>query len=405
MVENSSENLYQILECSPASSTEHIKTAYRKLALKHHPDKGGDKETFQKLSRAYQILSDPDLRQVYDQSRPLPDIEFVSPLKVFADCFSQWLRQYPLIELMFKDSCFDILRLMSDHQTNPVIQTLMASVTGSGDPLDPIKLSGQLLETTQCFTAEWFQQLCHPKPIRSNTVMLTKKVYVTLDDIYVGKRYPHHFQLTNEDLQLSNNYQIMNPDINLKIPLEHSQIDLDTDLLIIDHSGEIHTTLPPGKQTVSVQPENPTCYTQKVTIQLDVLTLPRPNMCRIDEYDLLIQVDVTITELTTVKYMTIPYLNHKHLRFRNPLNCNLRQLYVIDKIAFPNREVKQRGRVYLQFNLILGSDQKSMLLPDDEQSYLYHPIPCDPWLIYRTEDRTDPTDLPQILPETVRRPV
>lgn len=47
-----------------------IKRAYRKLSIKYHPDKNpGDeeaKEKFQEVARAYEVLSDPDARHIYD---------------------------------------------------------------------------------------------------------------------------------------------------------------------------------------------------------------------------------------------------------------------------------------------------------------------------------------------------
>jgi len=59
-------SLYEDLGISKESSQDEIKKAYRKLAMKHHPDKGGDPETFKKISHAYDVLSDPAKKQSYD---------------------------------------------------------------------------------------------------------------------------------------------------------------------------------------------------------------------------------------------------------------------------------------------------------------------------------------------------
>jgi molecular chaperone DnaJ len=61
---------YEILEVSRESVLEEIRTAYRRLALKYHPDKNpGDQvaeERFKQVSEAYQVLADPGKRQLYD---------------------------------------------------------------------------------------------------------------------------------------------------------------------------------------------------------------------------------------------------------------------------------------------------------------------------------------------------
>jgi len=57
---------YKVLEVEKNATEKEIKTAYRKLAIKHHPDKGGDEQKFKEISRAYEVLSDSEKRQRYD---------------------------------------------------------------------------------------------------------------------------------------------------------------------------------------------------------------------------------------------------------------------------------------------------------------------------------------------------
>ena len=61
---------YQTLGVSKNASDDEIKRAYRKLAMKHHPDRGGDQNEFTKVQEAYNTLSDPQKRQQYDNPQP-----------------------------------------------------------------------------------------------------------------------------------------------------------------------------------------------------------------------------------------------------------------------------------------------------------------------------------------------
>jgi len=59
--------LYEVLGVEKTDDDKTIKKSYRKLCLKHHPDKGGDEQKFKEISAAYEILSDPEKRDIYDK--------------------------------------------------------------------------------------------------------------------------------------------------------------------------------------------------------------------------------------------------------------------------------------------------------------------------------------------------
>jgi DnaJ family protein A protein 2 len=59
-------SLYDDLGIQKTATTDEIKAAFKKLALKHHPDRGGNEEEFKRIQKAYETLSDDQKRRVYD---------------------------------------------------------------------------------------------------------------------------------------------------------------------------------------------------------------------------------------------------------------------------------------------------------------------------------------------------
>jgi molecular chaperone DnaJ len=62
-----SKDYYKSLGIEKNATAEDVKNAFRRLAMEHHPDRGGDAEKFKEVSEAYQVLSDEKKRSQYDR--------------------------------------------------------------------------------------------------------------------------------------------------------------------------------------------------------------------------------------------------------------------------------------------------------------------------------------------------
>jgi curved DNA-binding protein len=107
---------YNILGITKTASQEQIKKAYRKLAMKNHPDRGGDEKHFQKISEAYDTLSDPAKRHQYDN--PQPQFRFDSggfrtnnnPFEDFMRGFAPGQRKNRDVTIQIKLNLLDVLQ-------------------------------------------------------------------------------------------------------------------------------------------------------------------------------------------------------------------------------------------------------------------------------------------------------
>lgn len=83
-------DLYKRLGVKRTATPERIRQAYRKLALKHHPDRGGDAATFQAVTEAHEVLSDPDRRARYDATGETHEAKahqvFVEIMSILTPC-------------------------------------------------------------------------------------------------------------------------------------------------------------------------------------------------------------------------------------------------------------------------------------------------------------------------------
>lgn len=62
-------DFYAVLGLNQNATADEIKTAYRRLAILHHPDKQGDIIKFKEVNEANAVLGDPEKRRAYDHQK------------------------------------------------------------------------------------------------------------------------------------------------------------------------------------------------------------------------------------------------------------------------------------------------------------------------------------------------
>lgn len=113
-------DLYQELELGQDCTSEQIKTQYRILAQRHHPDKGGDADRFQKIKLAYEVLIDPVRRQEYDRTGSTQEFRDLK-----AEAIDNLSKIFHNVINNFDPNSGDLVQIMKDevqHLLNLIIQ-------------------------------------------------------------------------------------------------------------------------------------------------------------------------------------------------------------------------------------------------------------------------------------------
>ena len=77
---DSDKDYYEILGADKTASRRDIERLYKRLASRHHPDRGGSEEQMKSLNEAYRVLKDESLRRDYDSQRRRPQEVAFTPV-------------------------------------------------------------------------------------------------------------------------------------------------------------------------------------------------------------------------------------------------------------------------------------------------------------------------------------
>ena len=147
-------SLFANLGLEPTCSLEDVKKAYKKLAIIHHPDKGGDSATFHKIQTAYETLSDPQKRANYE-AKPNIDGPLFDLNSLFASMginFNQPRRQLP-DEHLNVEVRLEVALTEPHHTCTRTINKsccfeVCAGCKGQGHLMTPMR-NGAMLTTSQ----------------------------------------------------------------------------------------------------------------------------------------------------------------------------------------------------------------------------------------------------------------
>ncbi len=280
---------YKVLGVNESSSQDDIKKAYRKLSLKHHPDRGGDEEQFKKINEAYSILGDVEKRRMYKMQNANP--------------FAQMHRGSPAdIDPIFK---------MFFGGGFPGMPGMAGGVGGMpGMPHVQIFRNGQPVN---------MQSLQKPAPIIKNVV-------IGLEQSYNGMTYP----LQIERWILVNNVKRIEKEklyVNINKGVDSGEI------MIVKEKGNIINDRLKGDIKLHIKVENNT------------------NMKR-DGLNLVYNKDITLKESLTGFKFDIKHINGKTYTINNEGGNIIPSNYIKEISNLGMSRQNNIGKLIIKFNVI-----------------------------------------------------
>jgi DnaJ family protein A protein 2 len=305
---------YDTLNVSENAGIDEIKKAYRKLCLKHHPDKGGDVNIFKEISSAYETIGDSQKRNEYDAMRKNPFMRMNS-MGGHGDMGFENIN----VDDLFANIFFGGMAGMPGMPGMPGMHGMPPGMAGMFPPGFPPPGNIHIFRTNG--TGSIHEILQKPTPIILN-------IQVTMDQVYSGTTLP----LEVERWIIENGNKVFEKQ-TLYVNIEKG-VD-DNEIIVLKDKGNVVNDTCKGDVKVFVKVVNNTEFQRR-------------------GLDLFLEKTISLKEALCGFSFEIKYMNNKSYTINNHPGNIIPPEYqkVIPDMGLLREGHSQRGNLIIQFHVL-----------------------------------------------------
>lgn len=326
---------YKILGVDKKATETEIKKAYRKLAIKHHPDRNLDnkeeaEKTFQKISEAYNVLSDSSKRSNYDLTGMMGNSNF-DPFSMFNNIFKKHVSTF----MNFDKTSTNLKDLLNELSSTDVRDIPFGGIHFSNRINKKMHEKHKNQVTTKTKIVKKIMKY-KPKDLIFNIKFLLNDVYNGNTKNIKIKRYR----------KIDNEYK--KQDFKFQIPL------LGKEIVLEGHGNQLKN------------------YEINGDLIINIGEQPNKNFKRINNYDLLVTKDINLKDILSENILKINLPNNKSINIKLKKEKLLKSGIFFDKVknlGFPyiNGDETVRGNLIIKYNLLIDNDVINNITIDNSE--------------------------------------